>query len=186
MAGVQVEPLTQHLTVSYEAFMQAIALDSQQWASLPGANHRRGHRPAYATAVVAVDAVSVGAVEADGLSAAYCSSRLARISRSLLAWAIRHGAGQRTGGRTSRLLKGAQILAPEDWRSHANGLRTQGRLLHQLSLRCAARASGYLSPLLKRKRGGYQRACRSGRGHRPYRQQRPVHHRTAHSYRSDR
>ena len=38
MAGVKVEPETQRLIVSYEAFMQAIALDSTQWASLPGAN----------------------------------------------------------------------------------------------------------------------------------------------------
>jgi muramidase (phage lysozyme) len=38
MAGVQVEPKTQRLTVSYEAFMKAISLDSAQWASLPGAD----------------------------------------------------------------------------------------------------------------------------------------------------
>ncbi|PZO10243.1 MAG: hypothetical protein DCF25_20910 [Leptolyngbya foveolarum] len=38
MAGIQVEPLTQRLSVSYEAFIQAISLDSQEWASLPGAN----------------------------------------------------------------------------------------------------------------------------------------------------
>ncbi|MEL7328537.1 MAG: M23 family metallopeptidase [Cyanobacteria bacterium J06559_1] len=38
MAGVTIDPPTQRLTVSYEKFMQAISLDSQQWASLPGAN----------------------------------------------------------------------------------------------------------------------------------------------------
>ena len=38
MTGVQVEALTQHLTVSYEAFVQAISFDSTRWASLPGAN----------------------------------------------------------------------------------------------------------------------------------------------------
>ena len=38
MKGVQVDPLTQRLTVSYKAFMQAVSLDSQQWASLPGAD----------------------------------------------------------------------------------------------------------------------------------------------------
>ena len=36
--GVSVDPQTQRLSVSYEAFTQAIFLDSQQWASLPGAN----------------------------------------------------------------------------------------------------------------------------------------------------
>lgn len=38
MVGVKVEPLTQRLSVSYKAFMQAISLDSGRWASLPGAN----------------------------------------------------------------------------------------------------------------------------------------------------
>ena len=38
MKGVQVEPQTQRLTVSYSAFMQAISLDSVRWASLPGAD----------------------------------------------------------------------------------------------------------------------------------------------------
>jgi len=38
MAGVTVDPLTQHLTVAHSAFVQAIALDSREWASLPGAN----------------------------------------------------------------------------------------------------------------------------------------------------
>ena len=38
MAGVNIEPKTQRLSVSYDAFMQAIALDSTQWASLPGAD----------------------------------------------------------------------------------------------------------------------------------------------------
>ena len=38
MAGVQVNRLTQHLTVAYDPFMQAISLDSREWASLPGAN----------------------------------------------------------------------------------------------------------------------------------------------------
>ena len=38
MAGVHVDALTQRLTVNYEAFAQAIALDSQHWASLPGAD----------------------------------------------------------------------------------------------------------------------------------------------------
>jgi muramidase (phage lysozyme) len=36
MAGVQVEPKTQRLTVSHAAFMKAISLDSREWASLPG------------------------------------------------------------------------------------------------------------------------------------------------------
>ncbi|MEM9091900.1 MAG: M23 family metallopeptidase [Cyanobacteria bacterium P01_F01_bin.53] len=38
MAGVQVEELTQRLTVTYDAFTRAISCDSHQWASLPGAN----------------------------------------------------------------------------------------------------------------------------------------------------
>ncbi|MEN8445210.1 MAG: hypothetical protein ABG776_09405, partial [Cyanobacteria bacterium J06555_13] len=38
MAGVTVERATQRLTVSYEAFLKAIAADSHQWASLPGKN----------------------------------------------------------------------------------------------------------------------------------------------------
>lgn len=38
MAGVKVDALTQRLTVSYDALMQAISLDSHKWASLPGAN----------------------------------------------------------------------------------------------------------------------------------------------------
>ena len=38
MAGVNVDPDTQRLTVSYEAFMKAVAADSWEWASLPGAN----------------------------------------------------------------------------------------------------------------------------------------------------
>jgi muramidase (phage lysozyme) len=38
MAGVQIDSQTQRLTVSCEAFMQAISLDSHKWASLPGAN----------------------------------------------------------------------------------------------------------------------------------------------------
>ncbi|MEO1396101.1 MAG: M23 family metallopeptidase [Cyanobacteria bacterium J06634_5] len=38
MAGVQVNALTQRLTVTYDAFTKAISLDSHQWASLPGAN----------------------------------------------------------------------------------------------------------------------------------------------------
>lgn len=38
MSGVHVEPKTQHLTVSSEAFMNAISADSLQWASLPGAD----------------------------------------------------------------------------------------------------------------------------------------------------
>lgn len=38
MAGVHVDPPTQRLTVDYEAFIAAITADSQQWASLPGAN----------------------------------------------------------------------------------------------------------------------------------------------------
>ena len=38
MKGVQVDPLTQRLTVSHRAFMQAVSRDSQRWASLPGAD----------------------------------------------------------------------------------------------------------------------------------------------------
>ncbi|MEL6854429.1 MAG: hypothetical protein AAFO83_04905, partial [Cyanobacteria bacterium J06607_13] len=38
MKGVQVDSTTQRLTVSYRAFSAAIAADSIQWASLPGAD----------------------------------------------------------------------------------------------------------------------------------------------------
>lgn len=38
MKSVQVDPLTQRLTVAYSAFKQAVSLDSTRWASLPGAD----------------------------------------------------------------------------------------------------------------------------------------------------
>ena len=38
MEGVRVDPLTQRLTVTYDALMQAVTLDSLLWASLPGAD----------------------------------------------------------------------------------------------------------------------------------------------------
>ena len=38
MAGVQVDALTQRLTLTYDAFAKAISLDSRRWASLPGAD----------------------------------------------------------------------------------------------------------------------------------------------------
>ena len=74
MAGVTVDPLTQHLTVAHSAFVQAIGAGQSGVGQLARCQYRRGNRTAHQAPMVALDAVSVGPLEADGLSAADCSS----------------------------------------------------------------------------------------------------------------